>query len=614
MTVSEPPAGWLANSTLARPAGPGPDSADDAATGALPVVGDSGPGAAAPAADWPGSEAGGETGAEAGGKGAPAAGDGPAGITLSDRLAALGQMAVIGAARSGPDGFSPRLLDDAQRMLRRVGERLRLSSEHTIVVLAGGTGSGKSSLFNRLAGADFSPVGVTRPTTRFQHACVWGADAAGHLLDWLGVPSRYRYSRASALSEGEQSLDGLVLLDLPDHDSVLSGPAGRVNQLISAADLMVWVLDPQKYADAAVHSRYLVPMAGHAAVIAAVLNQADQLSPGEAEDCASDLRRLLDSEGLPDARVLLTSAATGAGLDDLRQVLADTVFAQQAAAERIGADVAAVAARFQPYAGEAPPAVTGDKLGEALAKSAGVTGVGRALQSARELRAVDYVGWPISWLAGRITGRKQLRKLQLGNLWEELRSVAAGPAGAQQAEIDNALTSLADEAGSGLPDPWPATVRAATRSQAEAIPGALGAAISEALPPENHVVPWWRLVAGWQGLLLGCAVAAAAWIGLILAFGVFHAVSHVPVLFSDVVLLPWVAVMIAAILLLGWLTAVGCMTLVTRTATRERGQVEARMHEGVRQAAQRMVLGPLEQELAEYARFRENLGIALSPR
>ena len=45
------------------------------------------------------------------------------------------------------------------------------------------------------------------------------------------------------------------------------------------ADLMIWVLDPQKYADAAVHRRYLVPLAGHSEVIAVVLNQADRLTP-----------------------------------------------------------------------------------------------------------------------------------------------------------------------------------------------------------------------------------------------------------------------------------------------------------------------------------------------
>ena len=96
------------------------------------------------------------------------------GVSLSERLSALARLAQIGSARVGPDGFNADLLADADALLAKAGERLRLSSHHTIVVLAGGTGSGKSSLFNQLAGAQYSPAGVLRPATREPHACVWG--------------------------------------------------------------------------------------------------------------------------------------------------------------------------------------------------------------------------------------------------------------------------------------------------------------------------------------------------------------------------------------------------------------------------------------------------------
>ncbi len=251
-----------------------------------------------------------------------------------------------GSARSGPDGFSQELLTQADELLARAGERLRMSAAHTVVTLAGGTGSGKSSLFNALAGANFSPIGVTRPVTRHPHACVWGMAGAAPLLDWLGVERRHRYGRASALDSGEASMTGLLLIDLPDHDTVVADSSDAVDRLIGLADLMIWVLDPQKYADAAVHSRYLTPLAGHSSVIAVVLNQADLLSAEQADDCESDLRRLLDSEGLHDARLLVTSAATGAGIDELRKVLIETVSARRASSERITADVDGLVARF----------------------------------------------------------------------------------------------------------------------------------------------------------------------------------------------------------------------------------------------------------------------------
>ncbi|HEY2441795.1 MAG TPA: GTPase, partial [Streptosporangiaceae bacterium] len=170
----------------------------------------------------------------------------PRGPTLPGRLTALARLVQIGSPRSGPEGISSELLEDAVDLLGRAGERLRLSGAHTVVTLAGGTGSGKSSLFNVLAGADFSPVGVTRPQTSEPHACVWGMAGAGPLLDWLGIQRRHRYARASALDQGEESLTGLLLLDLPDHDSVTAGASHEVDRMVELADLMIWVLDPQK--------------------------------------------------------------------------------------------------------------------------------------------------------------------------------------------------------------------------------------------------------------------------------------------------------------------------------------------------------------------------------
>ena len=166
---------------------------------------------------------------------------------------------------------------------------------------------------------------------------------------------RHRYARASALDDGEAQLTGMLLLDLPDHDSVVTGSAALVDRLVKMADMLVWVLDPLKYADASVHRRYLVPLAGHAAVTTVVLNQVDTLSPDQADDCRSDLRRLLDAEGLSETQVLVTSATTGVGLDELRRALASAVAVRRAAAERITADIEALLERLAVYAGDSVP-------------------------------------------------------------------------------------------------------------------------------------------------------------------------------------------------------------------------------------------------------------------
>lgn len=600
---------------------------------------------------------------------------------LPARLAALAALVEIARDRSGPGGFSPDLLADAESLLGRAGERLKLSAAHTVVTLAGGTGSGKSSLFNALAGANFSPAAVTRPATRNAHACVWGMQGAAPLLDWLGVERRYRYARASALDAGESTLSGLLLLDLPDHDSVAAGAATAVDRLISLADLMVWVLDPQKYADAAVHNRFLAKLARHATVTTVVLNQCDLLTPQQAHDCEEDLRRLLEAEGHSEARVLLASAATGAGLDQLRQILAGAVSARRTATDRIAADIDAIIASFGAYAidpadvarraaeagsalspAQAPvsadlaasptlagvggspdygaepaarrpwddgssgdrdaavppqtalasvPAAPALAVADALAQAAGLAAVTDALEDVREIHAARYLSWPFARMWGWLPGRDPVRSVRLSRASADARIAVAAGADAQQAQIDSAITTFADAVGGNLPDPWPRTVRAAARSRAADISGALSAAISESVPAAGRIPGWWRLVCAWQWLLVALVGAGIGWLGVILAAGVFHAMGqHPPELLGSVGLIPWVAAMIIAFLLLGWLTAIGSQNAVTLASDREREQIAAAMRSRIDAVARDLVVVPAGTELTQYARFCTELTAA----
>ena len=197
-------------------------------------------------------------------------------------------------------GSTTACVDEAGRVVDRAGARLRLSAEHTVVALAGATGSGKSSTFNALAGLDLAAVGVRRPTTSYATACVWGDEGAAELLEWLDIPPRHRVVRDSMLDRGHQDngLDGLVLLDLPDHDSTEVSHHLEVERLVGLTDLMVWVLDPQKYADAAVHQRFLAPLATHRDVMLVVLNHIDEVSPDGRGD---DARRRAPARWRPTA-------------------------------------------------------------------------------------------------------------------------------------------------------------------------------------------------------------------------------------------------------------------------------------------------------------------------
>lgn len=529
---------------------------------------------------------------------------------LSARLDGLDRLVQLGTGR-----IDQMLLDDTTSLLTRAGERLRLSGEHTVVTLAGGTGSGKSSLFNGICGLELSPVGVRRPMTSKAHACVWGLDGAGPLLDWLDVDKRYRYARASALdpdagSRGADagSLQGLVLLDLPDHDSIQALHRAEVDRFVTVADLLVWVVDPQKYADAALHRNYIVPFAEHAGVTLIVLNQVDRLQPEEVDDCVSDLRRLLEAEGLTDPRILTTSTVTEGGVLGFRDVLVDTVAARRARSERLTADVDKLARRFADFRVRAePPAAIDEQrataLVDALTDAAGAPAVAEAMESAYELRAVDYVGWPVGRLAARLRS-DPLRKMRLTELREELRGAFTGPVGAQQGDVDNALQGITDGVTTELPGTWARAVRSASRSHAPELPEALGASLKGALPTFNQVPRWWWLIKTWQYFLVLVTVLALFWIGLLVAYGVFKVGDSPPGLIGDAGLIPYVAVLLACTLGMGALTSSACRNVVALSSAKHGERMEHHMRERIAQVAEEKVLYPVADELQAYARFR----------
>ena len=237
------------------------------------------------------------------------------------------------------DRSDPEVLAAARTALESASERLDLGVEHTAVALVGGTGSGKSSLFNAVSGLNFADVGVKRPTTSRMTACAW-SDHADALLDWVGVDADRRINRISALDDdSERALDGLVLLDLPDHDSVRTENREVVDRVVPLADLLVWVVDPQKYADDALHSGYLQTLVGAEGSMLVVLNQLDTVPPAQREEILADVSSLLTYDGLGSVDVIGASAVTGDGIDELRARLAKVVVARSVAAVRVGSEL-----------------------------------------------------------------------------------------------------------------------------------------------------------------------------------------------------------------------------------------------------------------------------------
>lgn len=443
-----------------------------------------------------------------------------AAVDLVDHLRGLGEAVDLCEGRVDAEPLA-----EARRVVDQADRRLAISGSATVVALAGATGSGKSSVFNALSGTTLATVGVRRPTTAHAMASSWGEESAEDLLDWLQIPRRHALESDPAI---DAALDGLVLLDLPDHDSTELDHRMEVDRLVQLVDMLIWVVDPQKYADAAIHDRYLKPLAQHADVMMIVLNQVDRLTAGEREQCLRDLRRLLDSERLGKVPVLAVSAMTGEGIEALREVLAKQVAEKQAAARRLAADVSVAAAKLSAASGttKVTPLTRSsvDRLTSQVAIAAGVPVVTEAVGKAWRLRGGLATGWPVlAWIAKFKPDplrRLHLDRLGVGRRHKEIdpsdvgRTSLPATSGVQQARVDTAVRALADEASQGLTRGWADEIRRAARSSEDALPDRVDRAIATTDLDLGQHRRWWQLVRVLQWLLVATVVAGLGWLGL----------------------------------------------------------------------------------------------------
>jgi energy-coupling factor transporter ATP-binding protein EcfA2 len=516
------------------------------------------------------------------------------GIPLAERLAALRDAVEVADGR-----LDVPEVGRARALLAKAGARSALG-DATVVALAGATGSGKSTLFNALSGAEVSTPGVRRPTTGVAHATTWGEHETDRLLDWLEVPRRHRHGP-------EAALDGLVLLDLPDHDSVRLEHRLEVDRLVGLVDVLVWVLDPEKYADAAVHDRYLVPLASHAGVLLVVLNQVDRLDAAAEASCLADLRQLLDREGLAGTPLLPVSARTGAGVADLRGELARRVAARRAASDRLTADVRSVAAELAPHSPAAPDGGLGrrehaallDDLGAALAGAAGVPTVTAAVERSAMRDGVARTGWPLlRW--SRKLRPDPLARLHLGD--ERSRTSLPAAGAVELAAVATAVRRAREAAGEDLPRAWRDELRRTVEGAEETLPDRLDAAVAGTDLGPERVPLWQRAVGGLQWVLALVALAGALWLLGLVLLGFFQLDDVLPLPRVQGVPLP--TLLLAGGLVAGLLLAVVSRPLV-RLRARRRGRAAARrLRAAVDAVAEDELLGPMTDVRGDADLFR----------
>ncbi|MGI8330497.1 GTPase [Actinomadura scrupuli] len=519
-------------------------------------------------------------------------------VSLDERLTALGAAAGLAEGR-----LDETAVARARAVVERAGARAALSVDHTVCALAGATGSGKSSLFNAMSGTTLAAVGVTRPTTSAAQAARWEPEGSGPLLDWLDVPRRHTV-------DGDADLSGLVLLDLPDHDSIEMTHRLEVDRLVGVVDLLVWVLDPQKYADAAVHERYLRPLARHKDVMVVVLNQVDRLPEKAVERCLDDLRGLLAEDGLGGVPVVGVSARTGSGLPELRKLLVDRVSRRQLWAARLAADASAAADGLAESANVAaaeqgkPVDRLAEPLTAALALAAGVPTVVAAVAKSHRHRAVAATGWPVTrWL--RRLRPDPLRRLRIGG--GTGRTSLPVASAVQRSGLEVAVRDVGSGAADGLPEPWARAVREAARAQNDQLADALDQAVASTSLGAARRPRWWSAVGMLQWLIFAAMAAGGLWLFALFLVGYLQLPELPTPRLGE---FPWPTVLFLGGALTGVLVAFlarGAAWLGGRRRARKAAKV---LRSAVADVGTRLVLTPAEAERARFADFTGHLTTA----
>ena len=571
------------------------------------------------------------------------------------------------------------VLLDAAETLERLSQRRELSTEHTVIGFFGATGSGKSTLFNAIAGQNIALSAPTRPTTSTVQAAIWEAEGSEELLDWLGIDKRVYPQTQALAAEGEATegnkatggvaapntvtepapglfnrirravggrgemrtrTGGLILLDMPDFDSVTTANRDLAARMMRYVDVLVWVVDPQKYADAVIHRDFMVPLAASGAQALCVLNQADKLAPAEVPAVLASLTRLLQAEGTEAhllAAPIAVSARTGEGVDVLRDLLAQVAAAKSLSLQRTDAQLHATASQLRTYAGGEGTVLAGayaleaeQKLVKACYTSSQAEQVLQAATASYRRTAGQHTGWILTRWMSRLKA-DPLRRLHLGQQ-EETKSASkaeksAGMLGsdsenapelvasslpplsaAQKAGMANAVRQYSKQMAARIDEPWKRSMKEAALSREAELPELLERDMVRIDYGLGRIRAPWVIFNALQWIALLSALVGVGWLTLISGMAYLQIqLPPAPTPEGSPVPLPTLLLLLG--ILLG-IASAGVGRLLTAMGSRYYARkLRGRLQTGVEKAVQSCVVAPVQQEAKRLNAYRKALDI-----
>lgn len=181
-----------------------------------------------------------------------------------------------------------------------------------IVAFFGGTGVGKSSLLNRLAGIEIAKTGVTRPTstevTLYLHRD----------FEIRELPNELPQENTVIRYHDDDRRRLVAWLDLPDIDSTATSHRQQVERWLPYIDWVVYVVSPERYHDD-LGWRFVQQRQQHHSWLF-IINHWDE----GREEQREDFRQRLNAEGFSNPTILTTDCGPKR-IEDEFHVLEDTV-------------------------------------------------------------------------------------------------------------------------------------------------------------------------------------------------------------------------------------------------------------------------------------------------
>ncbi len=506
-------------------------------------------------------------------------------------LSALGQKIddLSQALTLADTDVAPEVIESVRDRLERANDRRILDPTTVLVAFVGATGSGKSSLFNALLGADLARTDVVRPTTRLALAAVRSDHDADELLDWVGVKERVAISSPDTLPEG------MCIIDAPDIDSIDTKNHDLARRLHDRVDLVVWVVDPQKYADNVIHADWIAPMADRADATIVVLNQVDLLSEKERADITRDLTQLLNKDGIEEPCLFLASALTGEGIPELRTAVSEVGESIRSRALRLVGEVEHArmdlveALDMSQWQQSRETLVVDDKMLPAFAHAAGVDDLTDAVKAAYRHRRVKACGWlPTRWL--RNFRSDPLRRRHLSGGGQESVSISAS---SSSAGVSLSVRDMSEYVSGDRPPVWQQRIRRLGAATADSVHDGMNREFERTDMGMGTDPTWWR----WSNALQWVAwvVAAAGGIWLL----ALHLIRSFLLMTFDVPM--WKNIPIPTLLIAGGIAASLVCVLISWLfghvgARRRASRARKRLYAAVRTVVDELLLAPLQEE------------------